>query len=477
MRNADTGHTTMGLTGPVVFGCGLLLLGLAPVIRGGNRHVALILLEWLGLFVLLALSFRALTAAPSHLVTGHPSGRRSVGVWLLAAAPLWVCLFQLFPLPSGLWAALPGHAPYAEALAVAQVSGNGYLALSLTPDATSTSVLAGIPLVAAFLLAHFCSSPHLRRLVQALVVFAVAQAVLGLLQMGPFPGLSFGLVKGGRVVGTFANRNHFASYITMTVPLAILLFRQATASARGDARAHRGGRPMGALWGLALFLLLSAVLASASRGGTVTCLVVTLLAVLLLPQRDAHGSARRHWGMAGAAGLLALVALAVGVDALLARFEAEGGYLSGERWLYVIGTWHAALAFWPFGSGLGSYAAVFPAFQPIGVHGFIEHAHNDYVQLLMECGLLAVAFGALALALIARQTARLVRRARRAGLDAAGLLQASCGLGLLAVLLHSWVEFNLRIPANAMLATFLLGAFLRPLPPHRDKPARESVLE
>ena len=72
---------------------------------------------------------------------------------------------------------------------------------------------------------------------------------------------------------------------------------------------------------------------------------------------------------------------------------------------------------------------------------------------------------------------RLVRRARRAGLDSVGLLQASCGLGLLAVLLHSWVEFNLRIPANAMLATFLLGAFLRPLPPHRDKPARESVLE
>jgi hypothetical protein len=63
------------------------------------------------------------------------------------------------------------------------------------------------------------------------------------------------------------------------------------------------------------------------------------------------------------------------------------------------------------------------------------------------------------------------------GLDAAGLLQASCGLGLLAVLLHSWVDFNLRIPANAMLAAFLLGAFLRPLQPLPVKPARESVLE
>ena len=181
--------------------------------------------------------------------------------------------------------------------------------------------------------------------------------------------------------------------------------------------------------------------------------------------------------MAGAAALLALVVLAVGLDALLARFESEGAYLEGERWLYVIGSWHAALAFWPFGSGLGSYASVFPAFQPVGVHGFIEHAHNDYVQLLMECGLLAIALGLLALALIARQVARLVRRARRMGLDAAGLLQASCGLGLLAVLLHSWVDFNLRIPANAMLAVFLLGAFLRPLQPLPVKPARESVLE
>jgi hypothetical protein len=45
------------------------------------------------------------------------------------------------------------------------------------------------------------------------------------------------------------------------------------------------------------------------------------------------------------------------------------------------------------------------------------------------------------------------------------------------VLLHSWVDFNLRIPANAMLAAFLLGAFLRPLQPLPVKPARESVLE
>lgn len=462
MPAAETGQASTGLSGPVAFGAGLLLLGLAPIIRGGNRHVALVLLEWLGLLVLLALSIRALTTAAASPTPRHPPRHRAIGVWLLALAPLWVGLLQLIPLPGGLWAALPGHAPYAQALAVAQVSDAGYRALSLMPDATWTSVLAGIPLMAAFLLACFCSPAHLHRLVQALVVFAVAQAVLGLLQMGPFPGLSFGLVKGGRVVGTFANRNHFASYITMTVPLAVWMLSQAMAPVRRTT-SSQGVRAKGALWGVALFLLLSGVLVSASRGGAVTCLVVTVLAAMLLRHRAAQGSFRHHWGLAGVATLLALVALAAGVDALLARFEGEGAYLDSERWLYVIGTWHAAREFWPFGSGLGSFASVFPAYQPLGVHGFVEHAHNDYVQLLMEGGLLVVVLSLVALALIFRQVAALVRQDRRSGLDPQALLQVACGLGLLAVLLHSWVEFNLRIPANAILAAFLLGAFLRPL--------------
>ena len=187
--------------------------------------------------------------------------------------------------------------------------------------------------------------------------------------------------------------------------------------------------------------------------------------------RRRHSPAR-HWRLAGVAALLLLVAAAVGLDALMSRFENDPTpYLAGDRWMMVTSTWRAALAFWPVGSGLGSFAAVYPGFQPAGLRGFINHAHNDYVQLLMECGLLAVVLAGLAVALVARQGVLLVRRARSVGLDAQALLQASCGLGLLAVLLHSWVDFNLRIPANAMSAAFLLGAFLRPLasraPEHR----------
>lgn len=465
MRSALSGPSPpTGLLSPVAIGASLLLMGLAPLIRGGNRHVALILLEWLSLFILVVLVAYQLRSASRGTVSALRSERiSSVGIVVLALAPFWVGMTQLIPIPSNLWAKLPDHASYAEALAVAEVPFASYRVLSLVPDQTVLSILAGLPLSAAFLLANLCSPRQLGMLARCLVVFAVAQATVGLLQMGPFPELSFGIAVGGRAVGTFANPNHFASYIAMTVPLAILAMRQSVLPSDQCATGRGGSRHLVPLWGVGLFLMLSAVLASGSRGGTVTCLVVTVLAVLLLPTRQGHSRDRR-WRLAGAIALLALVALAVGVDALMSRFETDkSGYLSGDRWQMVTSAWHAAMAFWPFGSGLGSFAAVFPAFHPVGVRGFVEHAHNDYVQLLMECGVLAVALSVLALILSVRQTGALMRRNRRYGLDAVSQLQASCGLGVLAVLLHSWVDFNLRIPANALLAAFLLGAFLRPL--------------
>jgi hypothetical protein len=388
--------------------------------------VALVLLEWLALLLLVALLARGLAfrdradAQPSQPLA-------SAGVWVLALSPLWVALVQLIPLPVSLWAALPGHAPYAEALAVAQAPAAAFRPLSLTPDITLVSVLAGLPLSAAFLLAFYSSFRQIGLLVHALVGLAVAQAVLGLLQMGPFPGLSFGSAIGGRAIGTFANPNHFASYIAMTLPLAILLLRPAMVSARGTMRGGpRGGRPMGALWGVALFLLLAAVLASGSRGGTVTCLVVTLLAVLLLPQRG-WSSARTPALGHGRHGRLAGVGWhwpSVWMRCWPASRTTRRGYLAGDRWAYVTSTWQAARVFWPFGSGLGSFASVFPAYHPPGVRAFIEHAHNDYVQLLMECGLLAVVLATLALALIVRQAAALVRPCPTHG---AGPCRASAG--------------------------------------------------
>lgn len=471
MRYGPLSTRTTGLSGPVAAFGGLMLVGLSPIIRGGNRHVAMILLEWLALIVLFALLVqgpdRQHRAGGANMLSERLT---ALAIGALALAPVWVALVQLTPLPIAWWNALPGHSSYVEALRVAQAPEVAYRALSLAPDFTTLSLLAGLPLSAAFLLAYLSPLPQVRLLIQVFLVVATSQAVLGLMQLGPFPGLYFGAADGGRAIGTFANPNHFANYIAMTVPLTVLFLRQATTASTTEAGERGGRQSIAVVLGIVLFLLLAAVLASNSRGGTVTTLVVTMLAVWLLSRRRSHRREHR-WGIVGVVALLALVAIAVGVDALLSRFEADKtGYFAGDRWQMVVSAWHGAMVFWPFGSGMGTFAAVYPAFHPVGLRGFVEHAHNDYVQLLMEGGLLVVALAIVALGLVVRQSIALVRRAQRSGLDSAALLQASCGLGLLAVVLHSWVEFNLRIPANAILATFLLGVFLRPLVAPTSRP-------
>lgn len=431
---------------------GVALLVCAPVIRGGNRYVALIALEWLGLAVLLG---AALVALGGQGVWGR--GRERAGLLLLAASPLWVALLQLVPLPLDVWAALPGRALYQDLLAAVQMPQPAWRAASLTPAVTWASVLAGIPLVACFALALSCSGHQFRMLCQLLIGLALAQALLGLAQLGSFKLLFFDAGT-NRVIGTFANPNHFANFLGMTLPLVVLEVRRAMHDQA--PRHHRVGNAS-LLWGLLLFVLLAAVLASSSRTGIVTALVVTLATTLMLPGRHG-GQAGLRWRLWALAALLLVAVASVGLG-WLERFQ--GDLLAGDasfRGLMRSSAWTAALEFWPLGSGLGSFGMVFPRFQPAVVTGFVEHAHSDYVQLLMECGALFVLLAGLALWLMARRARWLAHRALQGdGLDAHEQMMMACGLGLLALLLHSWLDFNLRIPANAMLGAFMLGGLLR----------------
>lgn len=438
-----------------VMAAGVLLMVCAPLIRGGNRYVALIGLEWLGLAVLLGVGWRSLVRP----VGAWGGGVERAGLLVLAAAPLWVALVQLLPVPMGLWTALPGRAFYLEVLAAVQLPGMPWRVASLTPDETWASVLAGLPLVACFVLALSSTPAQLTTLTRVWIGVALAQALLGLAQLGPFPALYFdSLFKG--VIGTFANRNHFSSFLVMTLPLALLELR--------DALQHRQGHGHGVghagwLWGVVLFVLVVAVLAAGSRAAIATGLLVTLAMALLLPG-PRSGRLGLPWRLAALTGLLALALTTVGLD-WLGRFAGQTVATdSAFRHLIAASTWTAALEFWPLGSGLGSFAGVFPRFQPAEVSGFAPHAHSDYVQLLMECGLLFVALAGLALWLVGRRLRWLAQRVQATrGMDRHERRMLACGLGLLALLLHAWVDFNLRIPANAMLGAFLLGAWLRPL--------------
>lgn len=433
----------------------LPLVALATAFRGGNRYMPLMLLEALAAAVLLGLTWQALSSGSAsrgvHSAAGAAawSGWSRWALWALLGSPIWVALLQLIPLPADTWASLPGRADFS----LVPAPDAAWRATSLTPDVTWASVLAALPMMACFALALAASARQATTLCRLWVAAAVIQAIWGLLQLGPFPGLYAGL-DSQELVGSFASKNTYSNFLVMAIPLVVW-------ELNGKGRREEAKSQITWLWGIALFLLIATLLAGRSRTGIATGLLVAMLAMALLPARGARRWAGLPWAFWGMAALIAL-ALAAGGLAWLDRFEADRLVADdATRALMREGTWQGIVAFWPLGSGLGSYAGVFPRFQApeLGRH-LIDLAHSDYLQLLMELGALGLALMVALLALLLRRAAQLARVGRR-GWQAGDALAVAAGLGALAFGLHAWVDYPMRIPANAMFAAFLVGVVLR----------------
>ena len=450
-----------GLLGPVAFSAGIALLLAAPLMRAGNRYAALIPLEIIGLLVLAAIGARrALAQPPLAMPLNRP-------LWLLLLSPLLLALIQLTPLPIGLWSALPGHDVYAQALGLAGIAAGSWRPLSLNPDATLGSLFAAIPLVAAFLLGHLATLTQLRGLLRAVAILALAEVMLGLLQIsgGERSPFFFGVMSYGPPIGTFGNRNHYANYLAMALAGYVWLAFESIRYGRVKSGGITfGSRHRTALWAVGGLVLVLGVLMSRSRGAAVFGLPMAFAGVALVSLRI-KGWSRGSWAAAAAALLL------VGGAAALVGFDAVSSRVSGEqlassanfRGELARTSLRGAITFWPWGAGWGSYDSVYPRFQPGSIAGFANHAHEDYVEMLFEGGiffvLLAGVFAWLAVGRV-RSLIAIAREERK--LDRECMAAALCGLGLLGLLAHSLVEFNLRIPANAILGALLAGAYLRP---------------
>ena len=419
-----------------LFAASALIL-LATIFRGGNRYVPLNLLEWLGLAVFLGWALNALLNANEPHRSSLGTGKRRWALMALIALPAWIALLQLIPLPSG----------------------TGWHALSKVPQATWASALAGIPIAALFLSALAVDSRALKVLVRFWVAVAVFQGALGVLQLGGFEVLNFGGPKTTGVVGTFANRNHFASFIAMAIPLAML-----------SLKPHRPdpGKAGAVSWPAVamLFVLVAGLFASLSRAGLVLGLTAAMATGWMLwrpTQQKNHGSS--SW-LRALVPLLVLLALAAGGLDWLSRFDASQLELSARvREINRLSAWAAAQANWPMGSGLGTLSSVFPTYQAAEIPQLVDHAHNDYVEWLLEMGIFfpiaVLILGTVAGPRLAQWAKSTISPSKQ------NKLALACAMGLLAVSLHAWVDFPLHIPANAMLAAFLLGTFLREPEPNQ----------
>ncbi len=438
-----------------VFFLAAFLLAFAPLVRGGNRPLPLLVLECAGLLGLAALAW-----TPSPRERSRIPATVAWGIGILVAVPL----LQLVPLPSGWWASLPGHAPYARALELA--GGATLRPMTVHASATEYAALALIPCIAIFLMVQRLERRQVRALVTVFVGVASLEALLGIVQLGAAPGSALTLGNpygGGAATGTYVNRNHFAALIAMALPMLLAIWATRVlpvVDAQGEALREHPRYADARLaqriaFSILVVVLLLALLFTRSRAGIGAGLLAFALASLALVW--SAGSMRARAALLVVAAGALLLGAYIGLTPMLERFAPDAFSLGYEGRARLTGaTLRAALDFLPLGSGLGTFADVFSRYQSEGLTGFIDHAHNDYAEAFLELGVA----GAAAIVLFAVAYA-LRWRPLAAGRRARGfaLLQLAAGLGMLAMIVHAAFDFNFHIPANALYFSFLAGVF------------------
>ena len=363
-------------------------------------------------------------------------------------------LLHLVPVPTTLWSMLPGRSGYAPVVDVltAENTWSGTMALSFAPALTARALgLIGCCL-SLVLAVHIFDRLQRRALVFALLAIALFQVLLGIAQIATGGASVFTTDFAGhvRASGTFVNKNHFASLLAMLLPVA--LFGLLATAARVRRSASDRKPLLLAAWAVVSILLAAGIIMSMSRAAlAATLIVIGMVATLHAASRKRRRSHRTRVLAFGGIFAIAVVVLLMSSD-MLVRAVTDPAALDSlaARGLMTAASWEAAKSFFPLGTGPASFALVFPAFQPAELRGFVEHAHNEYVQLLVEFGLLGACF-----LLAAMWAAVLLMHRAWLLVDDLGLGHAAL-LGAIAFALHAWLDFPARIPALAFTFTVLV---------------------
>jgi O-antigen ligase len=286
----------------------------------------------------------------------------------------------------------------------------------------------------------FRSLEDWRGFVWFVMSFGFLVAIFGILQHLTFNGKLYWFREmryGGIPFGPYVNRNHFAGFMELVIPISLVPL------VLGKVRRQR--------WFLvSLFAVvpIGALFLSASRGGLVSFAVQVGFLVLWLIVRRTAG---KHLLSGGAILLLAFLMVSwLGVQQLVERFsslqslEVTGGKRASMR----TDTWHIFLDHPWTGTGLGTLQLVFPAYETLYDGKIVNHTHNDYLEGLAETG---IAGGLCCLWFLGVLFFDSLRRLFQPNGAFASTLQLSAFVACLGFLTHSLADFNLHIPANAVL--------------------------
>lgn len=450
------------LAGRAAFYGLLLLLAWLPLPWGSHRPwAAHLFVLWAALLLVLACLGRA--GSGGRLPRRY---RWAALLWLPWLA--WIG-FQTLSLPAARLAAWSPQAAALHAAARPASSQPPLDSLSIMPAATLDALLLSLGYFALYLVvALTCRERARRRLVAGVLVLAgLIQAVYGSLMT--LSGAEIGFLAHktfyqGYATGTFVNRNHLAAYLELTAAAGLgLVLADLKAGGAGSWRLRLSG------WielafstkmrvRIALGVMVIALVLTRSRMGNTAffaALTVTGLAYVLLRERRLFLRALLLFGS-----LLAVDTLIVshwfGLEQVVGRIEATRLEQEGRPLVYrelpqLLAQYRAT------GSGLGSFAQAFMPQRPAQLKGYYDHAHNDYMEFLVETGVPGLSLVLLLAGVHLLHALRVAwkREDRLPQGICVGFVMASIALGL-----HATVEFNFQIPAIAASYVALMGLVL-----------------
>ncbi|MEN8140633.1 MAG: O-antigen ligase family protein [Thermodesulfobacteriota bacterium] len=436
--------------------------------------------------------------APLALLLYMVGSRKGPGSWQRVPGLVPLLLFllfmalQLLPLPQALLALLSpaGSELYQPARVVAGTSSSSslWLPISVNPLATAQELCRYLAYGCFYVLTvQLCSRyKRLRRTMLIVVALAAGIAFLAVIQkfLSPDKIYWFRPVPGNATAsGPWIYRNHFSGFMEMTLPLALALFLHYRPRIRYDISWREKiyslftlpHANLHTLLGFAAILSGLAIVVSLSRGGTISMLIALLLFVVLLRWT---GQVRR--GVVPLTGCILLVLLATtwfGWEPVVERFNRmtnSENVLFDGRFLIWADTMPIIRDYLMTGAGFGSFIHIYPLYrQEMGGERLVDHAHNDYLELLTDGGLVAALLVFCFLVSIFWQSGRRLAKRRD---SFAKLLFSAAATSIGAILVHSVTDFNMHNGANGLYFFFVCGLLVAASHTRRRGGARPSYL-
>ena len=374
-----------------------------------------------------------------------------------------VVLFQICPLPSWCiaWISPSTHRLYLSALAGGEAASKTF---SISPWTTTRELYKLLSYIGIFYLVvyHFKNRLWLSRLVNAILMTGFLVAVIGILQHYATPDKIYGFrdASYSQPFGPYINRNHFAGYEGMTIFVALGVLLSLLLTPRPPRDRWRSfiswwevRISKEALIGFCAVLMVVSLGLSLSRGGIISSLAASVFLVSMMVVRKRR-SFLLLFALLFSFSLIFLFWL--GVVPVIERMSTL------RNWDTIIGhrpqLWQSAVDvtknFLPLGTGLGTFRYIYPLYTTRDTSLIYDHAHNDYLELFSDLGLIGgvLLCGGLLWFLLWV----LNKWSRRRHYFVVGVC-LGCLTGALSLLFHSVVTFNFHIPANALLFFVLLA--------------------